>query len=61
MLVKLTSRQNRDVADNLCVSANAHLWIIDSQDEFDLVTNFYGLKKVKKKSQNEKQFFFKWS
>jgi hypothetical protein len=38
--------QNRNVADNLCVSANAHLWIIDSEDEFDQVTSHFGLKKV---------------
>jgi hypothetical protein len=28
------------------VAANAHLWIVDSQSEFDLVTNHFGLKKV---------------
>jgi hypothetical protein len=38
--------QNRDVADNLCVSANAHLWIIDDEAEFDMVTDFYQLRKV---------------
>jgi len=38
--------QNRDVADNLCVSANAHLWIVDSQSEFDLVTKHFQLQKV---------------
>ncbi len=43
------------MADNLCVTANAHLWIIDSQDEFDLVTDFYGLKKVKQSLKKVKQ------
>ena len=41
------SKQNRDVADNLCVSANAHLWIVNDPIEFELVTKFYGLQKVR--------------
>ena len=51
--------QNRDVADNLCVSANSHLWIINDEAEFDLVTKFYGIQKVCNEVSNQLHQIFK--